>query len=574
MAGRCRGPWSRSLSLRGAAEDRIGRTTADAEGRYAVELPALARMSPAERAVARIMGHGLAPGHWQESGLLAGTLERRPPGDLRLDLRMTPGTRLTGRVVDRDGKPVPLSAVRLLPEGAPELPPETVTDDEGRYVLGIPRAGRYRVVAALPQAGSGFLDAFDAGPGPDVAAPDLVLRGDGVIEGVVRRPDGAPLGDAMVVALPEWGWRPARRSEWLLPGLRMEEHAHPGTGLTDGEAWTDATGAFRITGVRPGRYCLLALDVDDLHDPPLRVHATGTVASVVVETPRLRVRVRDEGGRALPGAHLFRKGPRGGLDEDVRPASGCVDLSVRAGESWRLVVMVPAFPPVEASFTVPSRGLDHEVELVVRESAPRGSVRVRLQDRAGRAIRRFRTHFHLADGELLMATDSDVESGEDLLEGIPVGRYRLVVHPGRPGRDRWLPVGQDDVEVAAERETAVRLRAERTGGRVRLRVRPPEGATAGQQYSLHVAAVRPGLPVPDKHDLVRRETPSATWLKSYRTAPKGEPEEDPDRASVSTILLEPGPYDLTVRAEGFQRFVRPIVIVEGETVEVEVRLTP
>ena len=357
--------------------------------------------------------------------------------------------------------------------------------------------------------------------------------------------------------------------------MRTDEAEFPGVGLTDGRALTDAEGRFRMGGLRPGHYAVLVVDADGLmgRKPPQRYCQTGETVPLVLDLHRLRVRVLDEQGRPVPGASLLFFGgheSRPGLR--VEEATGAMDLVVRPGAQYMFQADVPGFSPAKTSLTIPEQPRETPLDLVLKPTPP-GQLRLKVQDPQGEPI--IPMLFAVYDRDTNLQTLRNTrESGspESIIGDLPSGRYRLQVVPGLPGHGFWLPL-REEIEIRPDGETQLLLRADRQGGRLRLVVRVPEERRAGQTVQLIIEALRPGSRERTASEVDLRR-PSGSVVKKVGLNPEGFVEHDREDPYVTTLLLEPGPYDLLVWAEGYGRFERPIQVVEGQLQEIEVPLVP
>jgi RNA polymerase sigma factor (sigma-70 family) len=157
-----------------------------------------------------------------------------------VELRLSPGAVVRGTVTDKNGAPVFAADVSVIVQGqAPwRARRQALTDASGRFSIGglAPRA--VDVVAWHDSGASAIVVA-------DLAAKrehDITLTLDvsGTITGTVVDKTGQPIGDAQVIARPDWSDGTADRAEWNVRGVQ--------------EAITDQSGAFRFAGLPDGSY--------------------------------------------------------------------------------------------------------------------------------------------------------------------------------------------------------------------------------------------------------------------------------------------------------------------------------
>src|SRR5207247_34588 len=74
------------------------------------------------------------------------------------------------------------------------------TGPTGRYAIKIPSAGTFLLSAGMGGVGSAAMGPLTLDPSHDTEAPDLVLRGEGFLEGKAAYPDGSPAGFLTVQA--------------------------------------------------------------------------------------------------------------------------------------------------------------------------------------------------------------------------------------------------------------------------------------------------------------------------------------------------------------------------------------
>ncbi|MEZ4360993.1 MAG: carboxypeptidase regulatory-like domain-containing protein [Kofleriaceae bacterium] len=127
-------------------------------------------------------------------------IKEAPVADVQITL--TAGAQLAGKVVNAQGAPAPRAAIRVVvDEGSwgQGVARQTVADAEGAFSLqGLPRA---RVHAVATRAGrSSLTRTFDLEETPDAVDVVIALDADGELAGVVKDRRGAPVPDAVVVA--------------------------------------------------------------------------------------------------------------------------------------------------------------------------------------------------------------------------------------------------------------------------------------------------------------------------------------------------------------------------------------
>ena len=351
-----------------------------------------------------------------------------------------------GEVRFQSGEPVPGATVHL---GVPDWDDDarTVTDGRGRFLFPAVRAG----VGKFHVSGPGFY--FPEGQrswriqmAPDsmrVVVPESgevrkvlhVSRG-AVVEGEVRRTDGAPC-----------------------PGVKVAARPYGGP-----IAVTDSLGQFRLSGVPPGE----AVSVQEVGSPgvlgqsePFRVRESEVMTGIVVVH-------RDEAATGIAGRiHVARAS----LPEDVR-------LFITGGRSshWDHASPVPLAP--DGSFRIEGRRPgDHTLiavadgfgdaavlveDLAIEEFRegvtvrlfPAESISGRVVGRGGEFVAGAGIHVIPLDEDRPRLDDGPVgplstwtgETGRFTIEGLAPGRYRVSVNrPGMTGTVVVARTGDGDV---------------------------------------------------------------------------------------------------------------------------------
>lgn len=312
------------------------RVTADADGRYAVTVPAAA-------AADRDLWLSIDARHPAHVPTRGGTTyyPRRRDGRFATDLtvEMYPGTPVTGTLVDENGRPlvdVPVRAVWYTPvevNSTKDTEDAVRTDAGGRFEFVAPTGGRAgEFYAYPPTAATTHVDVGDrrGDLGQVVAYPGTPVTGT-----VVDR-DGRPVSGLAVVA---------------------RSRSHVGVGAVDlpmAGATTDAAGGFSVGPLPSGAYLLTVADEPafgdqwgrlttpppGLYEPMATTVGGGRAAAAAIEfrpLDEVRVRVRCMTAAGGPSADALRigadlRGPAGVLqvvDALARPdAQGRIDVAV------------------------------------------------------------------------------------------------------------------------------------------------------------------------------------------------------------------------------------------------------
>jgi RNA polymerase sigma-70 factor (ECF subfamily) len=388
-----------------------------------------------------------ADGRWGQA-----LAQGKPPvlarGETReVDIALTYGAAICGTVVDQAGRAVAWAQVEVMLDGGHDFGAGQ-SDAEGRFCARwLQGGGAYRVaVLAGGSAGQRYQPAgapwpLVAVPGPDsvVEGVTLTVRDERLaIAGRVVDPSGAPVADARVLADAIDTAGPASfRSYRVMAG-----------------ATTDASGAFRITGLPGGDYAVLARGRDggEARAPLVRAGAT-EVELVLAPAGRIEGRLR---GFTAPPVVLgvVRDGAHEPVDAQVdgdrfRMSAlppGEYTLTATAGGEVDITVVVVR-PGQTATATLASRGtgivsgrvLDHTTK------KPLAGMRCDSAPRAGDVVG---VHYKGPDS----GTVSD-EQGRFLLDPAPAGEIIVFCKgPATSGAMRTLtlaPGQRVEVELAS-----------------------------------------------------------------------------------------------------------------------------
>ncbi len=161
-----------------------------------------------------------------------------------VELALTAGGLVRGKVTDKGGKPVAAAEIRVVAKGHVDWRArrQALSGADGTFAIaGLPL--RAMDVVASHDAGASAIATVDLAAKAE-ADVTLTLDVTGEIAGTVVDAKGAPIGDAQVYAAPEWTGNVTEREVWSVRGF--------------GEAVTDQGGAFKLTGLPDGNYKLRA----------------------------------------------------------------------------------------------------------------------------------------------------------------------------------------------------------------------------------------------------------------------------------------------------------------------------
>jgi len=170
----------------------------------------------------QVLGEGLAPIERSEVTVAEGET-------VEVDLQVSAGGSIAGRVTTLHGEPVAAARVRVPMRGfqVSDVVPSAIADEDGRYLIEHVTPG----VRRLKVSASGFahaeLDGVTVAEGLTTEDVDLELFVGGTIVGKVRTPDGTPPRREYNVHLaggPDYGWANMRAD-----GTFELKHILPGT---------------------------------------------------------------------------------------------------------------------------------------------------------------------------------------------------------------------------------------------------------------------------------------------------------------------------------------------------------
>lgn len=506
-------------------------------GAYGLDTPELEGLTEVQRRRAKVVADVRGRGRSEEL-----ELQGVEAGEIRLDVEMKDVALVTGRVLDRAGNLVRDAEVWFSPRA---LTGSADADEGGRYALPITQVADHWICARKGELGAAVAGPVPLTPRAGYEAPDLLLDGPGTLKGIAVYPDGTPAVNLSVYAMPE-ALKEGKISQ--LPGPRFDGSREREPGNPFGWTTTAEDGRFRMSGLRTGQYFFHS-------DRKRTLYPTGSEVRLVVETYRIRVRFRDDAGRPVYGYVLSARSDGGSMVAGSTTGPDAeMDIGARPGETWSIFIGSEVIEPVTRVVRVEKDTYEYLVVLPVRLARERGRLRVRLLDPAGEPVEDVRVSLY--SGQNVMLYETPVPDG--LTPLVPVARYRLEAFGGDPFA-LFLPAEQE-VEVVANGDRPVTVRA-RPAGRVRLTLKVDDAPDYLPGLRIF-AAPQQGVGQVYLGGALRRTENG--WSMSSRK-PLNEP-------FLSETLLEPGPYELRIEAQGFRNVTRPVTVQPGEVTGLEVEL--
>lgn len=327
-----------------------------------------------------------------------------------VDVVLTPGTFVVGRVTDQHGAPVIGAQVTARPViGAPV---DAFTDDAGEYRLG-PLTGE----VALSATAYGHGDATRTvelptarGREPAEHREDLVLVvADAVLAGTLDDANGTPVA-----------------------GAQLQIVGGPADGR---HAIVAADGTFSIDRLPAGT---LRLRIRHPDYPPHELSATATTGA---ERARLRLPIGGaiEGvvleaasGAPLTGITVEATGPGGARAEAATDKLGLFKLGPLAPGRWRLAVELAGYLPLAHALDVAAGRAPGETTVRdLRLELPRGALLGgTVRDRRGQRIARATIEIRRTDGTGSIASGTTDIEGEFRVRDTPTGELDVIATAG------------------------------------------------------------------------------------------------------------------------------------------------
>lgn len=578
----------------------LARAESDADGRYAARAPELSELDHQTRSLANVWVAVEAAGFQPQKQRRAAGQSDEHGRTFTIDFRLTAGNTLSGRVVDSSGKAVHGASVVLFVGALGDSPgqrqprTEVSSGPDGRFELGFTSGGSYRLWARKNGSGSARLDELELAADEDRRLGDVALTGAGKLCGTVRYPNGAPVRDLELWAVPQ---ALAHETNALSLAASRAAELEGGDGLCYGSSSTNARGEFCVQGLRAAGY-VLRLSKVHLQLEPRTAHYQAPAESIglVLDAYWLRVRVRSSTGAALSGAVVSCTAVEPQADGNLEAGStshataagrdALATFEVLPDQTYALSARAPGSREAEELVIVAPGEFEVERTLVLEPALEPGRLRITVSGERGESL-----------GGLRVALLSPLSAKPIAELGVMIPDEQGWLPPLTPGRygvevgfelelDRppmHFPVrSRDAVEVESGRDRELALAA-RAGGRLSLALSiegplprdfaPPDPRTtddAQREAWIAENGARARLIHSDGHASVALQ-----FLKPPN-APPGGPQLcgqlAPGDAALVEQLLEPGLYTLRVEAPNFRPIDTPVEVIAGSVRRVDVAL--
>ena len=494
---------------------------------------------------------------------------------------LVPGGAIRGRVVDQRGLPVEQATVRLHAPADEQANASGVTDEGGHYELTPDRPGRFHISAGSFNVGAGQSSSFAFRVDQDLDLLDIVLRGDGLIEGRLVNPLGEPLDGVEVFAHPEGS---LEETYFELVSRRVIQFPDLGAataGLPRSEVLTDAAGRFQVAGLAPGRYFLLFPGTlgDDSRERAL-IETGRRNLQVIAERYRVLARVVDAANKMRRNASVqfqFQEPHQLGLPpSSVMPDGRFVADRLTPGTRLEILARTEEGLDARQSVEVKAGVYDTEIEVRLKgdPAAPRGVLRIEPFCSDGTPISRCVASIRPSGDAALTGFgfrfQTEVQPGQ-ALPALPPGRYAVQLESVNEGlfwhgrRHSWFFPAALEVQLEVGSQQVVPIEVRR-GGRLRVHFRT-DMQVAAEGFEGTWQNWQPSKAAPSRllfqHDALG-ELPGP-W-QPFRLHP-GFP-------AVCTDLLEPGQGELNIDVAGFLPVSHRLSIQPGDFTDVEILLAP
>ncbi len=500
-----------------------------------------------------------------------------------VDFRLAAGNMLSGRVVDAQGHGVRGASVVLVAgarseEATVPRPPRTevLSGADGRFEIGFVSGGRYHVWARKDRYGSARLDELELVAEEDRRLGDVALVGAGSLAGTVRYPDGTPVRDLEVWAVPD---ALAHDPNALALAASNAAQLEGGDGLVSSSAVTDARGEFRVQGLRESGYALRSAEMHLSLEPRASVYtAPADSIRLVLDAYRLRVRVRSQSGAALEGAVVTCTEVEPSADGTLETGAAAhstaegrdalATFEVEPDQTYALTARASGSRQTEELVILAPGEFELERTLLLEPALAHGRLRVVVSGARGESLSPLRVALlSPLSGQPLAELGTLRPDENGWLAPIAPGRYGVEVgfEPSLDPPTMHFPVrSPGPVEIDSGRDHELSLSA-RAGGRLRISISidgpaprdfgPPDLRTVANPDTAYDAWLQENGA---RAELLTSDGQSRMTLQFFEpplepgAGPRLQSRLAPGATALADRLLEPGIYTLRVEANGFR----------------------
>lgn len=245
------------------------------------------------------------------------------PAERPLRVTLSPGSRISGRVVDDSGAPVTRAQVLAVYEGpgpggggaAESL------DENGGFVIENVSPGRFTLAVAAPGFQPAQRKGIEVVAGKDVSGLEVVVRKGATVEGRVTTTEGRPVAGAHLRVMPT-----GNAGNPLLAALGLPE------------AVADGDGTYKLEGVPEGARSIVAEERD--HPKVVQTLAVQPGSNhldfQLADGREVSGQVVDPQGQPIPGAEVSLSSQSGAWRETTGPDGGFRMTAIPDG-SYRLL---------------------------------------------------------------------------------------------------------------------------------------------------------------------------------------------------------------------------------------------
>lgn len=269
-----------------------------------------------------------------EGYLSATLLGIRAPAERPLRVTLSPGSRISGRVVDESGAPVTRAQVLAVYEGGGRGGGGAAEslDEKGGFVIENVSPGRFTLAVAAPGFQPAQRKGIEVVAGKDVSGLEVTVRKGATVEGRVTTPEGRPVAGAHLRVMPT-----GNAGNPLLAALGLPE------------ALADGDGAYQLEGVPEGARSIVAEERD--HPKVVQTLAVQPGSNhldfQLADGREVSGRVLDLQGQPVPGAEVSLSSQSGFWHAATGPDGGFRMIAIPDG-AYRLLAEKEGWAPARS----------------------------------------------------------------------------------------------------------------------------------------------------------------------------------------------------------------------------------